>query len=108
MDEHKNDGKFKEGNKKGRGRPKGAMNKVTKEHRKRIEEILTRIYDQHIFEDLENLKPNERVNLFIALSEYMIPKLQRTTLANDTNDDGEKLSFEVIMNRSQIDEEEAS
>ena len=99
--------KFQKGNKVGRGRPKGSQNKKTLEAKARVEKVLSMI-DETLEEDIAELTASERMKTYVALLEYQLPKLQRVALANDTNDDGEKLSFEVIMNRSQINEEEAS
>ena len=100
-------GKFEKGNKKGRGRPKGSQNKKTLESKARVEKVLSMI-DETIEEDIGELTASERVKTYVALLEYQLPKLQRVALANDTNDEGEKLQFEVIVNRSQIDDEETS
>ena len=43
-------------------------------------------------EDIAELTASERMKTYVALLEYQLPKLQRVALANDTNDDGEKLS----------------
>ena len=99
--------RFKKGNKQGRGRPKGSQNKKTLEARARVEKVLSMI-DETLEEDIAELTASERMKTYVALLEYQLPKLQRTTLANDTNDEGEKLQFEVIVNRSQIDDEETS
>ncbi len=98
---------FKKGNKLGTGRPKGLRNKKTQESKARVEKVLSMI-DQTIEEDIAELTASERVKTYVALLEYQLPKLQRVALANDTNDEGEKIQFEVIMNRSQVDEEKTS
>ncbi|TSA28904.1 MAG: hypothetical protein D4R67_03000 [Bacteroidetes bacterium] len=86
-------GQFVSGNP---GKPKGAKNKVTSEQKERIEKVLELI-DETLEEDLLKMKPKERVDLWAALQEYIRPKLQRTHLEVDANEEQvTKITFEVI------------
>lgn len=76
----RNNGKFATGN-KGGGRPTGSKNKETKVIRERITNLLDMNW-KAIQEDLNELTPKERIDAYIKLLEYAVPKLQRTELAN--------------------------
>lgn len=80
---------FKEGNKHGRGRPKGSGNKDTKKLRERITDLLDMNWGS-IQDDLKELKPKERVDAYIKLLEYALPKLQRTELSTESSQDDER------------------
>lgn len=77
----KTNGQFAKGN-AGGGRPKGSKNRSTTELRSFINNFINNNLDL-IQEDFENLDPKERVNAFIKLLEYSIPKLNRTELMTE-------------------------
>ena len=53
--------------------------------------------DETLDEDLEKMKAKERVDLWAALQEYIQPKLQRTQVEVDANEEQvTKITFEVI------------
>jgi hypothetical protein len=64
------------------GRPKGAKNKVSEQLRERLEILLSDEWQQ-IKEDFKELTPKERIEAYIKLMEYSIPKLNRTELKTD-------------------------
>jgi|AntRauTorckE5430_2_1112549.scaffolds.fasta_scaffold14378_3 hypothetical protein len=64
------------------GRPKGAKNKVSEQLRERLEILLSDEWQQ-IKEDFKELTPKERIEAYIKLMEYSIPKLNRTELKAD-------------------------
>jgi len=66
--------KFEKGNKASKGRPKGSLNKTTRTLRERIEKMLG---DIDIEADIASLTASERAKLFVALAEFVAPKLQR-------------------------------
>ena len=67
------------------GRPKGAANKFTTAIKERIENVLEKL-DETLFEDLMQIEPSRRVELWAQLQEYIRPKLSRTALVGP--DDG--------------------
>ena len=70
------------GNKYG-GRQKGTPNRVTKELRSLLKDILYQELEQ-IQEHLETLNSKERVELLIKLMPYILPKV--TTISHTTNE----------------------
>ena len=73
---------FKTGNP---GKPKGSPNKFTATVKERIENVLDKL-DETLFEDLMQMEPAARVELWAKLQEYIRPKLTRTALTGP--DDG--------------------
>jgi hypothetical protein len=101
------------------GRPKGSVNKV---HAK-AKEFLLRVNDALeavIFEDLMTIDPEDRVKLWLALQEYIMPKLSRqeitgieqpkteltVNLSKLSNDDLERLEELAQLARDQEGESE--
>jgi hypothetical protein len=70
------------GNKYG-GRQKGTPNKLTKELRSVLKDILYQELEQ-LQERLDVLKPRERVELLIKLMPYVLPKV--TSVSHTTNE----------------------
>jgi len=64
------------------GRQKGTPNKMTKELRTVLKDILYQELEQ-IQERLDALKPRERVELLIKLMPYALPKV--TSISHTTN-----------------------
>ena len=78
------------------GRPKGAVNKLTKETKQRVEWVLEML-EESLEESIEKLKPTEKVRLWADLQEYVRPKLQRMNLDVGTEDKTiNKIIFEVV------------
>lgn len=71
------------------GRPKGAKNKDTKALRERINHLLNKNWEA-IQTDLEELTPKERIDAYIKLLEYALPKLQRTELSTEQSQDDDR------------------
>ena len=65
------------------GRQKGTPNKLTKELRSFLKDILYQELEQ-IQEHLETLNSKERVELLIKLMPYILPKV--TTISHTTNE----------------------
>ena len=65
------------------GRQKGTPNKLTKELRSVLKDILYQELEQ-IQERLDALKPKERVELIIKLMPYVLPKV--TSISHTTNE----------------------
>ena len=84
---------FKQGN---AGRPKGVRNKISRERQEKIDEILS-IADDMVEEALRKLKPKELLDIWVGLTEYVCPKLQRVTLDSDVEDNKiTKITFEIV------------
>lgn len=65
------------------GRQKGTPNKLTKELRSVLKDVLYQELEQ-IQTHLDSLKPKERVELVIKLIPYILPKV--TTISHTTNE----------------------
>ncbi|MBC8436178.1 MAG: hypothetical protein H8D88_01290 [Bacteroidetes bacterium] len=78
------------------GKPKGAKNKITALQKERVEFVLNLLEDT-LEEDMENMKPKERVELWASLQEFIRPKLQRMNVdITPPEDKITKITFEVI------------
>ena len=78
------------------GRPKGVRNKISRERQEKIDEILS-IADDMVEEALRKLKPKELLDIWVGLTEYVCPKLQRVTLDTEPEDNKiTKIIFEVV------------
>jgi len=92
-------GQFVAGN---QGRPKGAGNKLTSDRKERIAEVLAKL-EESLMDDIETMKPKEKIELWVDLQEFIQPKLQRVAL--DVGSEEEKVSkitFEVIRGSSEV------
>lgn len=91
---------FQKGNKAGKGRPPGTVNKTTAE----IKDIITRIVGnqlEHIEKDLDKIRksdPAEAMRLSQKFIEYVIPKQTRLDLIGEVNHKVEKLVIEIKKN----------
>lgn len=68
-------GQFSLGN---AGKPKGSQNKTTAARKTKINQVLQAIEDNHLDDDLKKLSPKDRTSLYVALLEYVTPKLLRS------------------------------
>ena len=59
------------------GRKKGTPNKDTRKLRERVDALLDDNWDE-VLEDLQELSPKERVDAYLKLLEYSLPKLSRS------------------------------
>ena len=57
------------------GKPKGAINKTTKEIRETITHIVSNNIDT-IQNDLDELSPKDRIKILVDLIQYVMPKLK--------------------------------
>ncbi len=64
------------------GRIKGTPNVITKDLRERVRELLESQFEQ-VAADLASLEPKDRVNTWLKMSEFVLPKLQRTETVFD-------------------------
>ncbi|WP_211361135.1 hypothetical protein [Maribacter flavus] len=65
------------------GRTKGTPNRNTALLRDKVNQLLEDRWDQ-VLEDISSLHPKDRVDTFIKLMEYALPKLNRTEMVDDT------------------------
>lgn len=73
---------FEKGRPKSGGRKKGTANAVTKDLRERIRELLESQFEQ-VAADLAGLDPKDRVHAWLKMSEFVLPKLQRSETVID-------------------------
>jgi hypothetical protein len=86
------------------GRPKGVKNKITREIQAKVEWVLEML-DETIEDDLQKMKPPERVKLWTDLQEYIRPKLQRVNLDVGPEDkEITRITFEVVSAAGSGDE----
>jgi hypothetical protein len=79
------------------GRPKGSPNKVTTEHKERVEWVLE-LLEETLEASIVKLKPKDQVDLWMNLQEYIRPKLQRMNVdISPAEDRITKITFEVIQ-----------
>ena len=92
---------FQKGKPKTGGRQPGTPNAVNRNLRQRVTELLDRNFDA-VLNDLENLEPKDRVNAWLRLLEFAMPKMQRTEnvidLSNLSDAEVEEL-FERAMSK---------
>ncbi|NLK15096.1 MAG: hypothetical protein GX311_01715 [Bacteroidales bacterium] len=91
-----------------RGRPKGTPNKVTKEMREWIKEIINEQRPQ-LKKDLKQLDPVERWRIVEKLLQYVLPKMQsiegHLNFNKMTDEDLNKLANELVKTNNDIIEE---
>lgn len=76
MSKRTDKGQFKPGRSGNpKGRPKGKSNKDVKELRDRVKQLLDATFDQ-VVEDMAELEPKDRVNAYMKLLEFSLPKLK--------------------------------
>jgi hypothetical protein len=68
-------GKFQPGHSKLGGRSKGSENKVTSDVRQAYADLLNNNLDK-LQNDLDSLKPYQRLQVILKLSEFVVPRLQ--------------------------------
>jgi hypothetical protein len=78
--------KFEKGNKYGKGRPKGSPNKVTAQTREFLEHVIQHL-NMNLLNDIQELSASDRVKVWLSLQEYILPKLSRTELTEDGEND---------------------
>jgi len=91
--ERDNGGKFGPGNP---GRPKGAVNKTTETLRAKINAFLHDNWQQ-VQTDFAALAPKDKVNFYIKLVEYVLPKLQTTEIKAALENQIENMSEEDLQ-----------
>lgn len=92
---------FKKGGTKKGGRKKGSTNKKTTDNRERVNNVLSWLHEEHLYEDLKEASGSERIKTYIALMEYSLPKLQR--IAHEGKEDA---TIKVQMDLSNLTDDE--
>ena len=78
------------------GRPKGVRNKISRERQEKIDMVLS-VADGLVEDALRKLKPKELLDIWVGLTEYVCPKLQRVTLDTEHEDNKiTKITFELV------------
>lgn len=75
-----------------KGKPKGALNKNTKELRNKVQLVIDNNIDK-LQNDLDQVGPKERINFIIQLLSFTIPKLK----AIEHKENKETNSFQTII-----------
>jgi|SRR5690554_3130954 len=94
-------GKFKKGNKFGKGRPKGSKNKATEKVRETFLYFVEANLDR-MQEDFDQLEPKERFKILIDVAKFILPTLKAVEFGNilDELSEGE---FERLIERLKED-----
>jgi DNA primase catalytic subunit len=71
--------------KKRGGRIKGTPNKITKDIRESYQLLIENNLDR-LENDIKELSPKDRIEILIRLTEYVVPKLQRSHQVVNTYD----------------------
>ena len=100
---------FKKGEAK--GKPKGALNHTTKDIKEAYRLLVENNLDnmQTWITKIAAKNPERAINIIISLSEYIVPKLARTELSGNVNDEqleNNKVIIEVIHTGYEIAESE--
>ena len=83
-------------------RPKGSQNKLTTEVKERLQNILDDALDSI---DLNDMNVNQKLKFIQLGLQYIIPKLQSTTIHPDDSAIDEPLFIEVYDRKPDSDEE---
>lgn len=71
------------GIKTGGGSRKGSGNKAVAPIREKFQMLLDGYSIESMLKDLKSLEPAERLKIISGLSEFLVPKLQRTEVKNE-------------------------
>ena len=91
--------------KKSGGRQKGSLNLSTDRQRKRVM-AMSNLFEENIEEDIKNLPPIERIKTWLALQQYLLPKLHSKNTDNDEDKEPVKIELtQKIVYRALSEEE---
>jgi hypothetical protein len=99
--------KFEKGNKLGKGRPKGSMNRSTE----MAKLTLARLADKglnNINEDLEKIRkkdPAEAAKIYLKLLEFVVPKLKAIDMqvSGEVSTKVEDIKVEIVQKTKEIE-----
>lgn len=79
------------------GRPKGVLNKTTKEIKEAINLIVSNNIDK-LQDDIDSLEPKDRIKVICDLFKYVVPSLSSSELKTDFNQLSDD-QLDVIINK---------
>ena len=96
-------GKGKTNNPK--GRPRGSQNRATKDVREAFKKLIENNLDnmEIWLEEVAKESPSKALQIIKDLSEYILPKLQRTELSGGDNKPLDKITFKFGDNNNRGD-----
>ncbi len=94
-------GKFKKGNKFGKGRPKGSKNKTTEKIREAFLNFVEGNIDR-MQEDFDQLEPKERFKILLDMAKFILPTLKAVEFGNVLDELSEG-DFEKLIERLKED-----
>jgi hypothetical protein len=68
-------------------KPKGATNLANREVKEKFHQLLDSYPVEQMIEDLQELKPRERLSMITGLLEYFMPKLNKTDWGISNNNE---------------------
>ncbi len=66
------------------GKKKGTLNKVTHIRKENLQKLIESIERDHLEADIQNLSARDRVKIYLAAHEYLVPKLGRVEVQEVT------------------------
>ena len=91
--------KFEVGNKFGKGRPVGALNRSTEMMKLSLARAANRTLD-HLSDDLEKIRkkdPEKVIELALKMMEYIVPKLSRTEMKAEVEQRIQQISVNITQ-----------
>ncbi len=79
------------------GRVAGVPNRVAAGVRERFKTLIDNYTEEQMQSDLDSLNPKDRLVFITDISEYVIPKLQRTEITGGANN---KVTLEIVRKYS--------
>lgn len=87
---------FKENNTYGQGRPKGALNVLNADSKEKLHAIYQKDLLDTFVEDVKSLNPYQRVQVFLKLSEFFIPKLRSEYVSLDIDSMSDRTAGNIL------------
>lgn len=91
--------KFEVGNKFGKGRPPGALNRSTEMMKLSLARAANRTLD-HLSDDLEKIRkkdPEKAIELALKMMEYIVPKLSRAEVKAEVEQRIQQISVNIAQ-----------
>ena len=87
---------FKEGNKHGKGRPRGVMNKLQASDKEALHDIFVNDLIPTFRQDIKKLSAGQRIQVTLKLMEFYIPKLRATYIETDIDSINDQTAGHII------------